>query len=186
MINLLPFVVYPIAGHHDKDSGAIGSGYKEADLTKRLRNNTSFYLKERNHKHIMDNDWETNTQLQSRIKPGSGSVLLDHHFNSTTNTTTKGCEVIVADNANANSIAFAKELVDGVSKILGTNNRGVRKESETPRKRLGILHKGAGIAALLEVEFISNPTAMAIYISKEKEVAKFIAEICIKYDNMIV
>lgn len=31
---------------------------------------------------IQDKDFETNSQYQRRIKPGSGSVIFDIHFNS--------------------------------------------------------------------------------------------------------
>lgn len=185
MIHLSPLVVYPIAGHHNADPGAVYNSQKEADKTKELRNLISKYLNQKGHKHILDSDQETNAQLQKRIKPGAGSVLSDHHFNAVLNPNASGCEVIVANNANANSRAIAKELADGTSCILGIPNRGVKTESQTNRGRIGILNLNAGIAVLVEVCFLSNPKDMVKYESKKEELAKFYAETYIKYDNLI-
>lgn len=185
MIEFTPLVVYPIAGHHNNDPGAVYNSQKEADKTKELRNLISKYLNQKGHRHIIDKDYETNRQLQKRIKPGSGSVLVDHHFNASSNPAVSGTEVIVANNANANSKALAKEIVDGTAKILGIPNRGVKNESQTARGKIGILNLGAGIACLPEVCFFSNPNDMAKYEQKKEELAKFYAETYIKYDNLV-
>lgn len=185
MIQFSPSVIFPIAGHHNSDPGAVYNNQKEADKTKELRNLTSKYLSLKGHKHIMDNDAENNKQLQNRIKPGTGSVLVDHHFNASTNVNASGTEVIVANNANANSKALAQELADGTALILGIPNRGVKTEAQTARGKIGILNLGAGIACLVEVCFSSNPNDMAKYELKKDELAKFYAETYIKYDNLI-
>lgn len=177
-------IVFPSAGHHNNDPGAVYNGIKEADKTKELRNLVSKYLGA--HKHIMDYDYETNRQHQSRIKPGSGSVLADHHFDASTNTTVSGVGVFVANNANANSLAMGKEVVEGLSKIMGIPNRGVKTEAQSGRGRLGILHLGAGIAILVEVCFISNPCDMAKYEANKEKVAKFLADTYKKWDDKIL
>lgn len=153
MIQFTPFVVYPIAGHNNNDPGAIYNSVKEADKTKEFRNLISKYLTSKGHKHIVDQDDETNRQLQNRIKPGVGSVLVDHHFNASTNASATGTEVIVSNNANANSKALAKELVDATARILGISNRGVKTEAQTARGKIGILNLNSGIACLVEVCF---------------------------------
>lgn len=185
MIQLAPFVVYPIAGHHDNDPGAVYNAQKEAEKTKELRNMISKYLNLKCHKHILDNDYENNRQLQSRIKPGAGSVLVDHHFNASLNTSATGTEVIVANNANANSKALAKELANGTARILGIANRGVKTESATARGRIGILNLKAGIACLVEICFISNANDMKKYEDNKDALAKFYADVYIKYDNLL-
>lgn len=182
-ITSAPLVVFPSAGHHDKDPGAVYNGIKEADKTKELRDLISKYLGA--HKHIVDKDWETNRQYQDRIKPGSGSVLADHHFDASTNTTVSGVGVFVANNANSNSRAMAQEVVDGLSKIIGLPNRGVKTESQSGRGRIGILHLGAGISILVEVCFISNPCDMARYELVKEKVAEFLAEVYKKWDDKI-
>lgn len=185
MIQLSPLVIYPIAGHSNNDPGAVYNNVTEALKTQELRNLIAAYLKQKGHKHIVDNDAENNRQLQNRIKPGTGSVLVDHHFNASVNTMATGCEVIIANNANTHSKAIAKELAEGTAKILGITNRGVKTESQTHRGKIGIVNLGAGIACLVEVCFLSNKTDMAKYEQKKNELAKFYAETYIKYDNLI-
>lgn len=176
-------VIFPSAGHHDNDPGAVYNGVKEADKNKEFRDLLSKHLG--SHKHIMDKNSETNAQHQKRIKPGSGSVLLDNHFNASANPSATGTEMIVANNASKLSIAMANELAEGTACILGIKNRGVKTEAQTARGKIGILNLGAGIAVLAELCFISNPNDMQRYESCKEELAKFFAQVLIKYDNMI-
>lgn len=177
-------MIYLSAGHHNTDPGAVANGFKEADLTKDLRDLIVAELTASNQKVILDKDWETNGQYQSRIKPGSGSVVLDLHFNAATPSAT-GTEVFVSNNANDNSLAFAKELADVTAYVMGISNRGVKREIQTRHKRLGILHVGAGISALAEVCFITNAAEMQKYQCAKKQLAKEYAKILIKYDAKI-
>lgn len=176
-------VIFPSAGHHDNDPGAVYNGIKEADKNKEFRDLISKNLG--THKHIMDQDSETNAQHQKRIKPGNGSVLLDIHFNASSNTSATGTEMIIANNASAQSKQMATELAEGTACILGVKNRGVKTEAQTARGRIGILNLGAGIAVLAELCFISNADDMAKYNSKKQELAAFFAQTLIKYDNLI-
>lgn len=177
-------VVYPSAGHHDKDPGAMANGRKESDMNIDFRNLVSAELTSRGHRHIMDKDWETNTQHQKRIKPGPGSVLIDFHFDAAS-PSASGTTTYYASNANKLSIQFAQEIVDNVSEILGIPNRGARSEKLSNRGRIGILHTKAGIACLLEIGFITNLFDIAMYEKHKVKLAKVIAEILIRYDNMI-
>jgi N-acetylmuramoyl-L-alanine amidase len=185
MIQLSPLVIYPIAGHSNNDPGAVSNNVTEASKTQELRNLIAAFLKQKGHKHIVDNDAETNRQLQNRIRPGNGSVLVDHHFNASTNALATGCEVIIANNSNSHSKIIAKELAEGTAKILGITNRGVKTESQTHRGKIGIVNIGAGIACLVEVCFLSNKNDMASYELHKEALAKFYAETYIKYDKMI-
>lgn len=178
-------VIFPSAGHHNNDSGAVYNGIKEADKTKEFRNLVSKYLELRNHPHIMDVDSENNAQYQNRIKPGAGSVLLDTHFNASANTNATGTEMIVSNTANKNSIAMATELANGTAAILGITNRGVKTEAQTARGKIGILNLGAGIAVLAEICFLSNFSDMQKYELHKYALACFYADILIKYDNLI-
>lgn len=184
MIQIRPVVVFPSAGHHNNDPGAMANGFKEADLTKELRNLVSAVLTERGHRHIMDVDNETNRQYQGRIKPGAGSVILDIHFDAAQPSAT-GTTAFVANNANRNSQNFASEVAAVTAQILGIKNRGVRNEGHSQHSKIGILHKGAGIAALIEVCFITNVNDIAKYQTNKHKLAKAYAELLIKYDNLI-
>lgn len=177
-------MIYLSAGHHNKDSGAFQNGYKEADLTKELRNLMVDVFEKRKHTIIIDRDFETNSQYQGRIKPGTGSVIVDLHFNSSGNKTATGVEVIVNNNANKDSISLAKEICESLSKIMQIQNRGVKKESDTARGGIGILRLKAGISVLVEVCFMSNINDLQAYLNNKEAIACTLVDLAIKYDDL--
>ncbi len=177
-------MIFLSAGHHNADPGAVANGIKESDLTKELRALIAVYLKSKNHGVILDLDSETNSQYQSRIKPGDGSVLCDLHFNASPKASATGTEVIVANNANGIELKLAAELAAGTAKILGITNRGVKTESQSARGKIGILNLKAGIDCLIEVCFISNPSDVEKYQAKKIELARFYGNLLIQYDNL--
>ena len=178
-------MIYISAGHHEKDPGAIGNGYKESELNIELRELILKELDKMGVKYIKDKDWETNTQYQNRIKPGNGSVLLDIHFNSSSNTSATGVETIVATNANKNSKDFAKDILQDVVDETKLKSRGVKSEKESHRGRLGILHTKAGISCLLEVAFISNKSDLEAYKKSLITLPKRIAKTLKKYEDLV-
>lgn len=178
-------MIFLLAGHHNADPGAPGlDGVNEADHTKLMRAAIAAELDLLNAPYILDKDFETLSQMLSRIKPGDGSVLLDIHFNSATQLAT-GTEVIVAEDANENSRFFANDLVKDVTGATALYNRGVRSEKQSHRGRLAVLHTKAGIAALLEVCFINNPHDMIRYRNgmKNSDLPKRIAKTLVKYEK---
>lgn len=90
----------------------------------------------------------------------------------------------MANRTNENSQAFAQELVDKTAEILQIPNRGVISESQTYRKRLALMRK-QGIVSLLEIGFISNPSDMEAYEANKDKLAKELAIIIKKYDDLI-
>jgi len=178
-------MIYLSAGHHNADPGAVSGNYVERDLTKEMRDFINQSLPKG--QVINDKDFETNSVYQSRIKPGSGSVVLDLHFNAGPPTAT-GTEVYVnkADFNNKNSLSYkmATEICSVTSTILGIPNRGVKIESSSQHTRLGILNLGSGVSALWEICFISSVLNMQKYTECKKELSKKIAEILIKYDAL--
>lgn len=176
------------AGHSDKDPGAINKfGVKEAELTKELRNLIIENLKCYNNTVRKDFDWETNSQYQGRLKArtdAAKSILLDIHFNSFHTESANGSEVVISANASSISKGLGTELLAITTKVLGTRSRGLLKDTETPRGRIGILNL-AGPAVLLEVCFISNPSDLAKYNKHKKELAFEIAKLLVKYDNLL-
>lgn len=180
-----PLKIFPSAGHHNADSGAVSNGYKENELTKEARNIIA--VNSNAEDLIMDKDWETNSQYQRRIKPGSGSVVFDIHFNA--GSPTAGgteCYVNTHDFSDKNSMSFrmASEVCDFTSKTLGIKNRGVKSEGNSQHSRLGILNLGAGCSVLWEICFITSVLDMQQYQSKKEELLKGIAKILKKYDDM--
>lgn len=153
-------MIYIVAGHSNSDSGAISNGLKEADLTKRIRDLIYTRIKELQPKALVtkDDDKDTLSQVIAKIKPKitSKDVLLDIHYNAATPKAT-GVECFVSDNASAKSKELADVIATTTSTITGINNRGVKKESQSARGRLGILNMKC-TAVLWEVAFISNPS----------------------------
>ena len=172
---------FPSAGHHTKDPGAIANGFNEFQEMDRFRNKLASFLKSKGHRYITDNNSETNTQYQGRIKPINGDVVLDLHLNAAGPTAT-GCEVFVSNNASAKSKAFAQEIVDNCSKAMGIVNRGVKTESQSARKTIGILNK-KGTAALIEFCFITNKMDMKAFHDNEDCLVEIVGNLIIKYDE---
>jgi N-acetylmuramoyl-L-alanine amidase len=172
------------AGHHLKDSGAVGSGTQENLETIKFRNLVVPICKGFGMNVITDDDNETLAQYLQRIKTGSGSVVLEFHFDAANNPSASGATCLVGNDADRLDKAFAKELVDATSSTLKIRNRGVIDESMSHRGRLGLMRE-QGIVALLELCFISNAEDMKRYNENKLFLATQIARIVYRYENMI-
>jgi N-acetylmuramoyl-L-alanine amidase len=80
--------------------------------------------------------------------------------------------------------AFAKELVEATAFRLGIKNRGVINEAQSHRGRLGLMRE-KGIVCLLELCFISNKSDIEAYQENKEALAKDIADLVIKYENLV-
>ena len=179
--------VSPSAGHHLKDPGAVNSsGVKEADKTIELRDLVIKAIERFSPttKIISDKDTETNTQYQNRLKLVKNNIIFDIHFNAAASELANGTEVVISANAGQASKDIAKEILEGTCRILGTRNRGILKDTETPRGKIGILNL-AGPAVLLEICFISNKDDMAKYELHKRDLAFFIACTLTHYDKKL-
>lgn len=174
--------IFLSAGHSNMDPGAIGNGYKEADLTKELRSLVACEIvKNPDINLTLDNDAQTSGETANKIGLISkeGDVLCDIHFNAGTPVAT-GTEVLIPEQNTPMERTIAGELSHGIAVLLGIKDRGVKTEADSARKRL-VFMRPKGRNLLIEVCFISNPTDIKSYQSKKNEVAKFIAQTLIKY-----
>lgn len=174
--------IFLSAGHSNMDPGAIGNGYKEADLTKELRGLVACeIIKHTDITLTLDNDGQTSGETANKIGLISkeGDVLCDIHFNAGTPAAT-GTEVLIPETYTPKEHTIAAELSAGISQILGIKNRGVKTEADSARKRL-VFMRPKGRNLLIEVCFISNPTDIKSYQSHKTEVAQFVAKTLIKY-----
>ncbi|MNR04572.1 N-acetylmuramoyl-L-alanine amidase [compost metagenome] len=135
-------------------------------------------------KVITDNDDERLGEYLKRIQTGSGSVVLEFHFDAAASPTATGTTALIGNDADRLDKAFAKELVEATSSILGIKNRGVKSEAESHRGSLGLMRE-QGIVALLELCFISNPDDLKKYQANKKALAIKVAEIVEHYEKMI-
>lgn len=180
------------AGHNPKgiriDNGAVGCGYKEAELTVEFRDLVVNYIKSKYNdiKIITDKDDETLAQYLKRIQPGTGSVVVEFHFDAApviNGRVASGTTSIVGTNSTDKDNELASELVNITSDVLRIRNRGVISESQSHRGRLGLMRK-QGIVTLLEIAFITNENDMKQYQLNKNELAVKIGDIIVKYDRM--
>lgn len=180
--------VFLSAGHNPKgikvDPGAIGNGFHEADLAVEFRDLVIAALVSRNVKLIQDKDDERLGEYLKRIQTGNGSVVLEFHFDAAEASSATGATALIGNDADRLDKAFAKDLVEATSSVLGVKNRGVKTEAESHRGSLGLMRE-QGIVALLELCFISNPDDLRKYRAWKLALANRIADIVERYENMI-
>jgi len=170
------------AGHNQNDPGAVYNGTSEYEVMRKFREKLSARLSAKGHSHISDKDSETNRVFQGRIKPllKTGDITLAFHLNSDSKGTATGVETFISLNAGNDSKNAAKELVDGLSKIMNIPNRGVKVENQSQHSRLGILNL-RGSAVLIEFGFIQ--TDLVKFQNNESQILDFVEKIAIKYDR---
>ena len=181
-------MIFLSAGHNPHgikvDPGAAANGYREADLAVEFRNLVVNELIKSSAKFITDQDHERLADYLKRIETGNGSVVLEFHFDASANPRVSGCSTIVGSDGDRLDIAFAKEIANVTSAILGIKNRGVISEAQTHRGRLGLMREN-GIVSLLELGFITNTIDLKCYNTNKVKLAKEIAKILVRYDSLI-
>ena len=183
-------MIFISAGHNSKsktikpDSGAVANGYQEGDLTIDFRDRVCRCLTEMKVPFITDYEEESLSMYLNRIKTGSGSVVIEYHFDSADSSTASGTTSIVEEEADRLDKSFATEIANANSSILGLRNRGVISEAESHRGRLGLMRE-EGIICLSELCFISSIDDLKKYFAYRDVLARRHAEIIVKYENML-
>jgi N-acetylmuramoyl-L-alanine amidase len=177
-------MIFLLAGHGGGDVGAVGvRGRTESAETITLRDKIKSYIPSTT-RLFVDNDRDNLRNVLSKATTGSGSVTLDIHFNAAANPKAGGVEVLVGDDAGPEDLTLAHDVLDVLTKHTGLRNRGVKKESDTPRKRLGVMRE-FGAVCLLETCFISNPEDMAAFDKASDAIARDLAAVLIKHDAKV-
>lgn len=180
-------MIYIDGGHtllgKNYDPGASSPFGVEVQEAAKMRDLICKELDAKGCKYVKDKDDESLAQYLNRIQPGNASVVISIHFNSFNKIAT-GTEVIVEDEADRLDLALAKELAATGASIMGITNRGVKKESQTARKRLGLMRE-EGLISLIEICFIDNEKDMKAYRANMEILAKKYAEIIIRYEDLI-
>ena len=184
-------MIFLSAGHHLKDPGAVSNGLQENLLTIELRDmivrelQSSGKVLDKDFK--IDDDKETLSQYLQRIKTGNGSVVFELHFDASGLAEATGTTMLIPAREWTKEFIieekFGKEVVNCCSTILGIKNRGVIDETQSHRGKLGLMRE-EGINGLLEVCFITNKEDLRKYNLNKKVLAKLIAELLIKYDEL--
>lgn len=170
-------MIYLAAGHTpngiNQDPGAVGNGYKEADLTKELRDLVIPLLKQKGLSVWVDDDTQRLPQVLAAINSTEKDVVCDIHFNAGPPTAT-GVEVLIPTRHTTVEKEMASKLVTMLAGVMKIRSRGVKTELDSQHKSIGILRE-QGINLLIEICFISNATDMAYYQAAKKRVAEEIA-----------
>ena len=176
-------MIFLTAGHHNKDSGAVGNGFVESKETIRVRNRVTNLLRAKGVEVWSDDD---NWTLQSVIneitkRSKTNDIICDIHFNAAGATAT-GCEVFVPDYAIKSELLLAAELSKVIATTLGIKNRMVKRESDSQHKRLGMM-RPTGINVLVEIAFISNSFDMKAYNDKFEPLCENISTTIFKHSR---
>ena len=181
-------MVFCSAGHNLKgikvDPGAVGNGFREADLAVEFRDLVIKECLKLGLKVIQDKDDERLGDYLERIKTGNGSVVVEFHFDAAASSSATGTTSLIEAEADRLDRAFAKELVELTSKTLGIKNRGVITEKESHRGSLGLMRE-EGIICLLELAFISNKQDVSLYKENKEKLAFSMAGVIKKYEDML-
>ena len=164
-----------IAGHGDGDCGAVGCGYREADLTREVVALLLNQLRGYADVTIADTTKNMYEYLKTHtfdFKPYD--YVLEIHFNACVKDTkgdgkTTGTEIYVTEAEKA--VTVEEKILKGISDI-GFKNRGIEPKDFTvisKAKRQGVS------SALLEVCFIDDADDMRLYQTKKSAVIKAIA-----------
>lgn len=158
-----------VAGHGEGDPGAIGNGYKEADLTREVV--TKLYDKLKNIYNVTV--YDTAKNLYKQRKNGLNfnfrqyDLVLEVHFNSGGG---HGCEEEI--HAKTEQKAVGKRILANLSAV-GFKNRGANRRTDLSNLN-GAYKQGANYC-YLETCFIDSASDMKLWANKKAEIISAIA-----------
>jgi len=175
-------MIFLTAGHHNRDSGAVGNGLIEAKETIRVRNRVTELLRLKGVEVWNDNDDATLQVVINEISKRSNptDIICDIHFNAGAATAT-GVECFVSDDAIKSELLLAADLCK-VSEIIGIRNRGVKRERDSQHKRLGMM-RPSGVNVLIEFGFITGVSDMKLYKEHFESACVFFCETLFKHSR---
>ena len=170
------------AGHRGGSTGANANGYSEAELAIQLRNDLTDKLHEQG-VVVNDADADNLTSVVNNInkKCTNRDLCLDLHFNSFSNASANGTEVLIENSPTNTEIEFAEDVLNAICSTLGTKNRGVKKEGKSQYKRLAMLSGVKCNSVLVELCFISSQSDMVRYESRYNELVEKMVDVIIKH-----
>jgi N-acetylmuramoyl-L-alanine amidase len=165
------------AGHGGTDSGAVGSGFKERDLTIEFRNLLVAELQKLSVPCITDPDTyklaDSLVYFKNYFK--TDSINIDIHWNAGSPAAT-GTEVLINTQATPFEKQLGAKIADAIATKLNIKNRGLKTELQSARGSLAWM-KQPGRNYIIEMCFISNKTDMDKYQANKQKLAKTIAAI---------
>ncbi|MBM7703411.1 N-acetylmuramoyl-L-alanine amidase family protein [Metabacillus iocasae] len=147
--------IYLDAGHGGNDSGAVGNGLAEKDLTLKIQQYVIAYLNEVYSEFIINTTRTTDTFLSlseraNRANAWNADVFLSMHVNAGGGT---GYEDYIFSNASATTVNLQNVLHNQVTTVLTTYNHVNRGQK---RANFAVLRQTSMPAILTEIAFIDT------------------------------
>jgi N-acetylmuramoyl-L-alanine amidase len=168
-----------ICGHGEGDPGAVGNGFKEADLVREIIPKLKGLLSPYAEVDVFD----TTKNMYKYLKAGNSfnfkkyDYVFELHFNAgvndkSGNKKTTGTEILV--HPNEKGISVEETILKKIEK-LGFKNRGVKRRTNllnmnTCKGKQGVSY------ALFEVCFIDDLDDITLYQAKKNDIIKAITE----------
>lgn len=161
-----------IAGHGAGDSGALGNGYKECDLTRELVNLIAPKLRNYATVDVYDQNRNAFKDVQNgKFNVGKYDYALEIHFNAYSDKNAHGSEMFVT--TTETGITVEQAIMKNMKRYFTLRDNdsifdGVKRTNFLVIKTL----KNKGISgALLETCFITNENDMKVYQGNKKGIA---------------
>lgn len=170
-------MIYIIAGHNGRGSGAVSSFLDEGIETIVLRNLICLNLTKYGCLDYTTDDEDDKlntviTTLKGKVKPDD--ILIDIHFNAADPKAT-GSEVFIPTDYDEVEKELAEKILNEVTTTLDIRSRGVKVEGQSQHSKLGMLHLPCH-TVLLEVCFLTNKSDVYRYKEKRELLAERIAK----------
>jgi N-acetylmuramoyl-L-alanine amidase len=162
-------------GHGGKDSGAVGNGLYEKDITLEVGKKLAESLR-KNYKdvEVMESRTDdTYLSLAERTKKANtwkADILISIHVNSAIRNTARGFESHIYTNVSARTKAFQNVLHAEIMKSISADNITDRGKLQS---NFHMLRESACVAVLTENLFINNPADSAL-LKKEEFINKLV------------
>lgn len=167
------------AGHNGPGTGASSPLMDEGTETIRLRDLLTSELKELGILATNDTDTEKTagviTWIERIFTPSD--VLIEIHFNSSTNNQSTGTETFIQAVPTFLEKALANSISTVAANVLMIKNRGVKIPSQSQHSTIGILDHTQVHAILWEVCFLNNPRDVTQYRANVDRLATEIAHV---------
>lgn len=165
------------AGHGGGDPGAVGNGFKEADLVRELRDLIADLLRLAGHTVFTDDDTLRLPQvvawLHANVKPDD--VLLDLHFNAAASSSATGTETLVPAAPSTVELKLAAAVQAATVRVLKLRDRNIKTEAQSHHGKLAVMRPNCH-NLLLEVAFISSPKDVQVYQANKGALANAISQ----------
>lgn len=160
-------------GHGGKDCGALGKKYNEANLVLEIGRELNNLLEKTNIKYQFSRLTDIFLTLEKRCELANkmkADIFLSIHINSSKRLEAQGTESFVYSLKNNKlAIDFSAAILNDITKLLNTENRGVKENS-----KFTVLKNTKMSALILEVEFISNIKQEQVIKDNVKAIANVI------------